>query len=306
MKKKFLSLILALSLLTMFIPTMTGAEERTKYGDYLYYKINSDNTAVTITACDKAVTEVEIPAEIDGLPVTSIGNSAFSGCKSLTDITIPDSVITIGEGAFFLCEKLTGITIPESVTTIDDSAFEYCSSLTDITIPDNVTAIGIRTFFHCKSLTGVTIPNSVTSIGHHAFDSCPMLKDVYYNGTGAQWKAIAIAKYNEPLLKAKVNFAIADTTPDTYEISSITLTDTEVKFTVTTKETVSGTQTLIAASYDERGVFINLETRQITASDEPQNISIDIDTTGAKTVKAFIWNSMEYMMPASNAQSVEL
>lgn len=237
MKKKFLSLILALSLLTMFIPTMTGAEERTKYGDYLYYKINSDNTAVTITACDKAVTEVEIPAEIDGLPVTSIG---------------------------------------------------------------------IRTFFHCKSLTGVTIPNSVTSIGHHAFDSCPMLKDVYYNGTEAQWKAIAIAKYNEPLLKAKVHFAIADTTPDTYEISSITLTDTEVKFTVTTKETVSGTQTLIAASYDERGVFINLETRQITASDEPQNISIDIDTTGAKTVKAFIWNSMEYMMPASNAQSVEL
>lgn len=411
MKKKFLSLILALSLLTMFIPTMTGAEEGTKYGDYLYYKINSDNTAVTITACDEAVTEVEIPAEIDGLPVTSIGDSAFSGCKSLTDITIPDSVITIGEGAFFLCEKLTGITIPESVTsignsafsycesltsinvnennknycsvdgilfnkdktaliqypqgktdtlytipdgvtnigygafhscksltsitipegvtsidkwafyrcsgltgmtipdsvtTIDDSAFEYCSSLTDITIPDNVTAIGIRTFFHCKSLTGVTIPNSVTSIGHHAFDSCPMLKDVYYNGTGAQWKAIAIAKYNEPLLKAKVNFAIADTTPDTYEISSITLTDTEVKFTVTTKETVSGTQTLIAASYDERGVFINLETRQITASDEPQNISIDIDTTGAKTVKAFIWNSMEYMMPASNAQSVEL
>ncbi len=262
---------------------------------------NKDKTALIQYPQGKTDTSYAIPDS-----VTTIGDSAFHRCNSLKSITIPDGVTTIDKWAFYRCSGLTGMTIPDSVTTINDSAFEYCSSLIDITIPDNVTAIGVRTFLHCKSLTGVTIPNSVTSIGHYAFDSCPMLKDVYYNGTETQWKAIAVAKYNEPLLKAKVHFAIADTTPDTYEISTLTPTDTGVTFTVTTKETVSGKQAVMVACYDENGVCTCLKQQEIIASAEAQDISVNIDKTNVKTIKAFIWNGIDYMMPASEPKILEL
>ena len=64
--------------------------------------------------------------------VTTIGNSAFSSCKSLTSITIPPSVTTIGDYAFEECESLTSITIPESVTTIGEKAFRKCMRLSRI------------------------------------------------------------------------------------------------------------------------------------------------------------------------------
>ena len=77
-----------------------------------------------------------------------IGNSAFSGCTSLIQITIPSSVTSIGNGAFSGCSSLTQITfeIPSSVTSIGNYAFYRCSSLTQIIIPSSFKAhqIGIQ------------------------------------------------------------------------------------------------------------------------------------------------------------------
>jgi hypothetical protein len=62
--------------------------------------------------------------------VTSIGDGAFWGCDSLTNVTIPDSVTSIGGGAFYGCKSLTNVTIPDGVTSIGDSVFDECSELT--------------------------------------------------------------------------------------------------------------------------------------------------------------------------------
>ena len=78
-----------------------------------------------------------------------IGNSAFLGCESLTNINIPNSVTYIGNDAFGCCESLTNINIPNSVTNIGDRAFMGCNSLTSINIPNSVTYIGNSAFQNC-------------------------------------------------------------------------------------------------------------------------------------------------------------
>ena len=120
---------------------------------------------------------------------------------------IAEGVTSIGESAFENCGSLTSVTIPNSVTSIGRYAFYYCTSLTSVTIPDGVTIINDAVFNGCTSLTSVTIPDSVTSIGGSAFYNCTSLTDVYYAGSEAQWKAISISSTeNDDLLTANIHY----------------------------------------------------------------------------------------------------
>ena len=104
--------------------------------------------------------------------VTSIGNSAFYGCSSLRSLVIPNGVTSIGDRAFECCSSLSSLIIPNSVTSIGNSAFRYCLSLSSLVIPDGVTSIGDDAFYGCSSLRSLVIPNGVTSIGDRAFEYC--------------------------------------------------------------------------------------------------------------------------------------
>ncbi|MCQ2417703.1 MAG: leucine-rich repeat protein [Oscillospiraceae bacterium] len=128
----------------------------------------------TIISYNGSDDDVDIPSEIDGVAVKSIGDSAFAGCISLTSVTIPDGVTSIGSSAFSCCNGLTSVTIPDGVTSIGFGTFNECNSLTEITIPDSVTSIGAHAFFG-TGLTSITIPDSVISIGEGAFYYTPWL-----------------------------------------------------------------------------------------------------------------------------------
>lgn len=116
----------------------------------LSYSIN--NGEVTITNCSRSASgTLAIPATIDGYPVTSIGNDAFSWCESLTSVTIPSSVTSIGDWAFHGCNGLTSVTISEGVTSIGNWAFYYCRSLKTITFEGAPPQVGSSAFAYVAS-----------------------------------------------------------------------------------------------------------------------------------------------------------
>ena len=164
-------------------PSTDPSTDKGIYGENLYYeKIDEDNDDVydyvAIIDCNQDAVSIEIPPEIEGLPVAKIGYEAFWWCKNLKSITIPDSVKSIDDRAFLDCESLTSITIPNSVVSVGDYAFYNCESLASITLPDSITSIGIAAFYRCYSLTSITIPNGVTSIGGQAFYMCSSLTSI--------------------------------------------------------------------------------------------------------------------------------
>ena len=190
MKKRILSMMLALSMMVSFMPIIASAATSGTCGDNLTWKL--DNGTLTISGTGEMKNYSgnlnqsapwhsnikSIKSVVIEKGVTNIGDYAFSWCNSLTSITIPNSVISIGRDAFDNCSSLTSITIPNSITSIGYGAFEACSGLTSVTIPNSLTSISDSVFSRCDSLTSITIPNSITSIGSCTFSSCSSLTSI--------------------------------------------------------------------------------------------------------------------------------
>ena len=165
MKKRMLSLLLALAMLCTLLPQAALPASAATYsgtcggegdGSNLHWTLDTATGLLTITgsgamwtktqeapwyAYHDSITALSLPSGL-----TSIAVAAFSDCASLASVTIPNGVTKIGNGAFAHCWSLTSVSIPDSVTSIGNFAFEDCITLPSVSIPGSVKTISDRAF----------------------------------------------------------------------------------------------------------------------------------------------------------------
>ena len=132
--------------------------------------------------------------------VTSIGDSAFRGCRGLASVNIGNSVTSIGTAAFAYCTGLTEIIYNAEDAVVDSefirtNVFENAGSSSGgirVVIGDGVKKIPGYLFNDCRGLTSVTIPDSVIGIGEHAFYDCGGLTEIIYNAENA----VVVSEYS--------------------------------------------------------------------------------------------------------------
>jgi BspA type Leucine rich repeat region (6 copies) len=146
------------------------------------FTYTTNNGAIIITGHTIPLTNIVVPASINGYLVTIIGDNAFRDSLNLTNAMIPNSITYIGENAFFNCPNLASMAISDSVTSIGNDAFEADYGLTNLTIGNSVTNIGDNAIRDCTNLTDVIIPASVTSIGMATFAGDLSLTNVTFLG----------------------------------------------------------------------------------------------------------------------------
>lgn len=216
-----------ISMLTLVSITCVYAQSPIFEVDGIYYRLLKDTTATSPSGMIAAVTNMGVADSYEGsvsipgsisyngaqYPVTAITDMAFKGCKHLSSISIPASVITIPAGAFYGCNNLESIRVasgnmvydsrdncnaiiesatntliagcknsntPNSVTSIGECAFYGCNNLSYINIPNSITSIGKYAFLDCSGLYSVVIPESITCIEDGTFEGCTSLTSIVF------------------------------------------------------------------------------------------------------------------------------
>lgn len=122
----------------------------------------------------------EIPAEIDGKPVTAIAKSAFAGNLTVKTLEIPENVTKIGDYAFECCPALESVSFPASLREVGMGAFSGCVKLATVEVSEGVEKFGDGAFFFCKKLSDFAFPGSVCEVGDYMFAECSSLSKVTF------------------------------------------------------------------------------------------------------------------------------
>lgn len=183
MQKGILGILLVLAIF-MCIPIQARADDGIvveKDGDFLYrVEGESDNPEVTIYSYVGSDTDVTVPSEIKGVPVTTL-HGTFSGKETVKTVTIPEGVRLIEYHAFHGCTALTTVVLPSSLEEMTENTFYQCTNLKTVSLDtanSKLTKIGQYSFAYCEKLTGFDIPSSLKELEEGVFFRCSSLKKI--------------------------------------------------------------------------------------------------------------------------------
>ena len=268
--------------------SLTILAEQVEIDGIAYNLVSKVQEATVVAKADGKYTgSVEIPASVvhEGVTyaVTTIGKNAFDGCKDMTSIAMPNSIITIENNAFYGCRSLTSVTVPNSVTSIAYEAFRYCDKMTSIYIGSGVRSIGSDVFYYCEKLSSIhisdleawctikfdanlltpsrhlyvngeelkdlVVPASVAEINNYAFQNCPDLTSVTIeNGVKSiGWSTFAGC---DNLTTVSVPASVSDINPSAFSgcgaLTSLSLSD---GLTVIGADAFSGCKSLTSINF---------------------------------------------------------
>lgn len=139
-------------------------DDLTSIGNYAFY----NNTTYDAPKLPDGITKIGVYAFFgctglyleEGLPskLQSIGNNAFSGCRSLSIETLPEGLTTIGSNGFYNCESIAIEDIPSTVTSIGGAAFRGCENLYTLAFHSKVNSLSNNAFINCTNLTDIYVP----------------------------------------------------------------------------------------------------------------------------------------------------
>ena len=185
----------------------------THIGDYAFADLNKVNDTTINNCCTSigdhafencsSLLSFDCPDSLE-----SIGDKAFYRCAEMLSVNFNGQLADIGERAFDSCRSLTDLSLPASLLYggVGKSAFSGCESLQFLQI-EGLEEIPSGAFYHCDALESVSLPRSLTSVGVGAFSCCDALLDVWYEGRMVEWNQIDIGANNEPLLNANLHCA---------------------------------------------------------------------------------------------------
>lgn len=183
MQKGILGILLVLAIF-MCIPIQARADDGIvveKDGDFLYrVEGESDNPEVTIYSYVGSDTDVTVPSEIKGVPVTTL-HGTFSGKETVKTVTIPEGVRLIEYHAFHGCTALTTVVLPSSLEEMTENTFYQCTNLKTVSLDtanSKLTKIGQYSFAYCEKLTGFDIPSLLKELEEGVFFRCSSLKKI--------------------------------------------------------------------------------------------------------------------------------
>jgi hypothetical protein len=182
---KQLKMIILLTVLLGMVGAKAFAYDFEVDGIYYNYSSDDGNSVYVTYKSRNEVTytgDIVVPSSVSHMgntyKVVAIGEYAFlqqnvnGYYRSITSISLPNTIKTIGVYAFSSNKELGSISIPASVTEIKDWAFDSCEGLTTVVLQKGLNKIAGCAFMNCSSLSNINIPNGVTTIGHNAFTFC--------------------------------------------------------------------------------------------------------------------------------------
>ena len=211
MKKQMLSLLLALVMVLVLVPTVALAEDTPAMSGTCGASGNENNVKWELTDVDGdgkytltisgtgAMKDFTVKGQNDERPwkdyisnitkgivthgVTNVGNRTFYNCSNMASVELADGITSITGGAFENCTSLTSLTLPNGLEKFGGNAFNGCTGLTgELVIPDSVREIRNWAFMNCTSISSVSIGKNVESISESAFENCKSLKNVTFRG----------------------------------------------------------------------------------------------------------------------------